>query len=87
MAKIDKKRQLWIYKTMNEIRFFEEKAYEFFAANKLRGSVHLYTGEEAIASAIISQLSDEDYITSTHRGHGHGASAKSRRPESRDVPS
>jgi pyruvate dehydrogenase E1 component alpha subunit len=72
MAKIDKKRQLWIYKVMNEIRFFEEKAYEFFAANKLRGSVHLYTGEEAVASAIISQLSDEDYITSTHRGHGHG---------------
>ena len=72
MAKIDKQKQLWIYRVMNEIRFFEEKAYEFFAANKLRGSVHLYTGEEAIASAIISQLSDEDYITSTHRGHGHG---------------
>lgn len=72
MAKIDKQKQLWIYRVMNEIRFFEEKAYEFFAANKLRGSVHLYTGEEAIASAIVSQLSDEDYITSTHRGHGHG---------------
>ncbi len=72
MATIEKQRQLWIYRVMNEIRFFEEKAYEFFAANKLRGSVHLYTGEEAIASAIISQLSDEDYITSTHRGHGHG---------------
>ena len=72
MAKIDKQKQLWIYRIMNEIRFFEEKAYEFFAANKLRGSVHLYTGEEAIASSIVSQLSDEDYITSTHRGHGHG---------------
>jgi len=72
MAKIDKQKQLWIYKVMNEIRFFEEKAYEFFAANKLRGSVHLYTGEEAIASSIIAQMSDEDYITSTHRGHGHG---------------
>lgn len=72
MAKIDKQKQLWIFRVMNEIRFFEEKAYEFFAANKLRGSVHLYTGEEAIASAIVSQLSDEDYITSTHRGHGHG---------------
>jgi len=72
MSKISKEKQLWIYRVMNEIRYFEEKAYELFAANKLRGSVHLYTGEEAIAAAVISQLTDEDYITSTHRGHGHG---------------
>lgn len=72
MSKISKERQLWIYRVMNEIRFFEEKAYEFFAANKLRGSVHLYTGEESIAATICSLLTDSDYITSTHRGHGHG---------------
>ena len=72
MSKIDKKRQLWIYRVMNEIRYFEEKAYEFFCENKLRGSVHLYTGEEAIAATVCSFLGDEDYITSTHRGHGHG---------------
>lgn len=69
---IDKQRQLWIYRVMNEIRYFEEKAYDFFLENKLRGSVHLYIGEEAIAAAVISLLSDSDYITSTHRGHGHG---------------
>jgi pyruvate dehydrogenase E1 component alpha subunit len=69
---IDKSRQLWIYRVMNEIRLFEEKAYEFFSENKLRGSVHLCTGEEAIAASVCSQLTDEDYITSTHRGHGHG---------------
>ena len=72
MVNMDKKRQLWIYRVMNEIRYFEEKAYDLFVENMLRGSVHLYTGEEAIASTIISLLSDSDYITSTHRGHGHG---------------
>ena len=69
---IDKSTQLWIYRVMNEIRCFEEKAYEFFSENKLRGSVHLCTGEEAIASSVCAQLTDEDFITSTHRGHGHG---------------
>ena len=72
MGKIGKERQLWIYRVMNEIRFFEEKAYELFKENKLRGSVHLYTGEEAIAATVCSLLNDDDYITSTHRGHGHG---------------
>ncbi len=72
MPKMDKQTQLWIYRVMNEIRYFEEKAYEFFSENKLRGSVHLYTGEEAVAATACAQLSDEDYITSTHRGHGHG---------------
>ena len=72
MAKISKERQLWIYRVMNEIRYFEDKAYEFFLENKLRGSVHLYTGEEAVAATVCSLLGDEDYITSTHRGHGHG---------------
>lgn len=66
-----------IYCVMNQIRFFEETAFRFFQENKLRGSVHLYTGQEAIAASIIALLSDEDYITSTHRGHGHGI-AKSR---------
>ncbi|HNZ62739.1 MAG TPA: thiamine pyrophosphate-dependent dehydrogenase E1 component subunit alpha [Bacillota bacterium] len=68
---IDEKKALWIYKTMKEIREFEETAWTLFTENKLRGSVHLYTGQEAVAAAICSQLTDEDYITSTHRGHGH----------------
>jgi len=69
---IKKEKLLWIYTKMNEIRKFEEAAYKLFEENKLRGSVHLYIGEEAIAAAAISLLRDEDYITSTHRGHGHG---------------
>ncbi len=74
---ISKQVQLSIYQVMNEIRSFEEKAYELFSADKLRGSVHLYTGQEAVAAGVCAQLSDQDYITSTHRGHGHGI-AKSR---------
>lgn len=68
---IDKERMLWIYKKMHEIRKFEEKALHLFESNKLRGSVHLYVGEEAVAATVCSLLRDTDYITSTHRGHGH----------------
>ena len=68
---MDKARALWIYETMCKIRAFEEKAYKLFEENKLRGSVHLYTGEEACAATCCSTLTDDDYITSTHRGHGH----------------
>ena len=68
---MDKARALWIYTRMCKIRAFEEKAYKLFEENKLRGSVHLYTGEEACAATVCSTLTDEDYITSTHRGHGH----------------
>ena len=68
---MDKTRALWIFETMCKIRAFEEKAYKLFEENKLRGSVHLYTGEEACAATVCSTLTDEDYITSTHRGHGH----------------
>lgn len=66
-----------IYLVMNQIRKFEEKALELFQEDQLRGSVHLYIGEEAVASSVIALLGDKDYITSTHRGHGHGI-AKSR---------
>ncbi len=69
---INKDRLIWIYRIMNEIRKFEEKAFWFFQENKLRGSVHLYIGEEAVAATAISLLRQEDYIASTHRGHGHG---------------
>lgn len=60
-----------IYSTMARIRAFEFKALKLFEENRLRGSVHLYIGEEAVASTVCSRLTDEDYIASTHRGHGH----------------
>jgi len=72
-----KEKLLDIYLVMKQIRLFEETAFRFFQENKLRGSVHLCIGQEAISSAIMGLLDREDYITSTHRGHGHGI-AKSR---------
>jgi pyruvate dehydrogenase E1 component alpha subunit len=66
-----------IYYVMKQIRFFEETAFRFFQENKLRGSVHLCIGQEAVCAGVIGLLNNGDYITSTHRGHGHGI-AKSR---------
>ena len=60
-----------VYIRMRKIREFETKAMGFFADGRIHGAVHLYTGEEAIAAGICRSLRDDDYITSTHRGHGH----------------
>jgi len=56
---------------MMEIRCFEEKIYDLLIHDQLKGTCHLYAGEEAVAVGAISVLRDDDYITSTHRGHGH----------------
>jgi TPP-dependent pyruvate/acetoin dehydrogenase alpha subunit len=56
---------------MVRIRTFETKAEELFLQGKLPGFIHLYIGEEAIATGAMANLKKEDYITSTHRGHGH----------------
>ncbi|MDR0584728.1 MAG: thiamine pyrophosphate-dependent dehydrogenase E1 component subunit alpha [Treponema sp.] len=66
-----------IYLVMKQIRLFEETSFRFFQENKLRGSVHLCIGQEAVSASVMALLDDGDYITSTHRGHGHGI-AKSR---------
>ncbi|OIP12894.1 MAG: pyruvate dehydrogenase (acetyl-transferring) E1 component subunit alpha [Caldisericum sp. CG2_30_36_11] len=56
---------------MVRIRNFELKAEELFLQAKLPGFIHLYIGEEAIATGAMANLRKDDYITSTHRGHGH----------------
>jgi TPP-dependent pyruvate/acetoin dehydrogenase alpha subunit len=56
---------------MRLIREFEDRAAALFAAGKVPGFVHLYAGEEAIAAGVCAVLTDADFITSTHRGHGH----------------
>jgi pyruvate dehydrogenase E1 component alpha subunit len=56
---------------MLKIRKFETKAMNLFAEGKIPGFVHLYLGEEAVATGACANLNDDDYITSTHRGHGH----------------
>lgn len=68
---LTKEKMIDLYATMKKIRLFEEKVAELFAEGKLPGFVHLYAGEEAIGVGICAHLTDRDYITSTHRGHGH----------------
>lgn len=62
---------LEIHRTMVRIRVFESRVEQLFLAGKLPGFVHTYLGEEAIAAGVCAVLRDDDYITSTHRGHGH----------------
>ena len=59
------------YRTMMRIRAFEETVNEQFLAGQIPGFVHLYIGQEAVATGVCAALSPGDYITSTHRGHGH----------------
>lgn len=58
-------------RTMKKIRLFEERVATLFAEGRLPGFVHLYIGEEAVAAGICTALRKTDYISSTHRGHGH----------------
>ena len=60
-----------MYRTMVRIRLFEERVSKEFAAANIPGFVHLYIGEEASATGTCANLKPDDYITSTHRGHGH----------------
>ncbi|MDE0169913.1 MAG: thiamine pyrophosphate-dependent dehydrogenase E1 component subunit alpha [bacterium] len=62
---------LGIHRTMVRIRVFESRIEELFRAGKLPGFVHTYLGQEAIAAGVCAALGRDDYITSTHRGHGH----------------
>lgn len=59
------------YRTMQTIRLFEERIVDLYARGEVPGLAHLYIGEEAVAAGVCAVLTDEDYITSTHRGHGH----------------
>lgn len=60
-----------IHLRMVRIRTFETEAGKLAEQGKIPGALHLYVGQEAIAAGVMSQLSNQDWITSTHRGHGH----------------
>ncbi|HSP09005.1 MAG TPA: thiamine pyrophosphate-dependent dehydrogenase E1 component subunit alpha [Candidatus Dormibacteraeota bacterium] len=79
MTAPDGQRWLEMYASMLRIRLFEEQVNDLYMSAKMPGLAHLYTGEEAVAVGVCAALRDDDYITSTHRGHGHclakGASA------------
>ena len=61
----------WMYRTMKRIRLFEDAADRAFKSARMRGALHFYSGEEATATGVCAALEQTDYITSTHRGHGH----------------
>lgn len=68
---LDKVTLLHLYETMVTIRLFESRVKEEFAKGRIPGFVHLYAGEEAVATGMCAPLQENDTITSTHRGHGH----------------
>ncbi|MFD2617721.1 thiamine pyrophosphate-dependent dehydrogenase E1 component subunit alpha [Terrilactibacillus laevilacticus] len=71
LASLTSEKAKWMYRKMVEIREFEEMVHDIFAKGELPGFVHLYAGEEAVAVGVCAHLTDQDSITSTHRGHGH----------------
>ncbi len=68
---LDRGASMSLLTTMMRIRDFEARVEELFFAWQIAGSVHLYIGEEAVATGVCSALRPNDYLTSTHRGHGH----------------
>jgi TPP-dependent pyruvate/acetoin dehydrogenase alpha subunit len=62
---------LHFYRQMVAIRLFEERVNDLYTRALMPGLAHLYIGEEAIAVGVCEALRKDDYITSTHRGHGH----------------
>ena len=71
MSKSNTEDYLRMYRQMVRIRTFEDNANQLYLSAKMPGLTHMYSGEEAVAVGICEALTDEDRITSTHRGHGH----------------
>jgi TPP-dependent pyruvate/acetoin dehydrogenase alpha subunit len=70
-VEIPRDKLLWMFRNMVTIRQFEEGAGHLAQAARIPPMVHLYAGEEAVATGTCGNLNPDDYITSTHRGHGH----------------
>jgi len=69
--KLKKEKLIEFYKMMQTIRLFEDRIVDLYARGAVPGLAHLYIGEEAVATGVCDCLREDDYITSTHRGHGH----------------
>ena len=78
---LDKGQAVGWYRLMLLVRRFEEAAARLYARGKIRGLLHLYTGQEAVAVGAVSALRDSDYVVSHYRDHGH-ALAKGVEPRS-----
>ena len=68
---MEKTLALNLYRQMVQIRRFEEELFRLFLKRPMPGSMHQYIGQEAVAVGVCAHLAKEDYVTSTHRGHGH----------------
>jgi pyruvate dehydrogenase E1 component alpha subunit len=68
---IERESALRLYRQMARIRTFEEAANDLYRSAKMPGLTHLYAGQEAVAVGVCEALRQDDFITSTHRGHGH----------------
>jgi len=71
MSAVDDATLRGLYRTMLTIRVFEQRVAREFRTGEIPGFVHMYVGEEAVAAGVCANLTDRDWITSTHRGHGH----------------
>jgi len=71
MVEISDDLKIRMLRKMLEIRMFEEALYDLFSKGILPGTMHQYIGQEAVAVGACEALKKDDYITSTHRGHGH----------------
>src|ERR1044071_1413728 len=69
--RMELEQNLHMYRQMAKIRAFEEQVNELYKSAKMPGLAHLYVGEEAVAVGVCEALKRDDFITSTHRGHGH----------------
>ena len=67
----EKEHSIHMYRQMLKIRKFEENVNQLYTSAKMPGLSHLSIGQEAVAVGVCEALRNDDYITSTHRGHGH----------------
>ena len=79
---LDAPHALELYREMLRIRRFEERCVELYSATKIRGFLHLYIGEEAIAVGVMQALTPDDGVVATYREHGHALARVWRRPRS-----
>ena len=68
---VEREHALHLLKSMIRIRRLEEKCAELYGAMKIRGFMHLYDGEEAVAVGVLEALTAEDAVVATYREHGH----------------
>jgi TPP-dependent pyruvate/acetoin dehydrogenase alpha subunit len=71
VERAERDRLVWMYRTMLRIRAFDDRIVELCGAARIAGAVHSYVGQEAVAAGVCAHLRPDDYVVSTHRGHGH----------------